>query len=238
MRILITIPTWNEEHIIQHSLEILKTAVATFLSEHDVTIEIADNGSTDATRACVRDVGGVQLFELHERGKGLAIRRSWERHIHDQDVLVFMDADLAADLSALPYLIRPIIDTRAEFVCGSRFVAGAKRQRRLRREIASRIYRWLQRLFLQLPVLDAQCGFKAISTQAAQKLLPLCSETGWMFDTELIAQAKHQRIVIQEIPVQWIEHRDPNRRSTISIFRDGYGFLQGLWRISKRANPS
>ncbi|MBU1630138.1 glycosyltransferase [Patescibacteria group bacterium] len=236
-RILITIPTWNEAVIIERNLKILQEAVLEYLPHHEVVIEVADNGSTDGTGWMVKNVQftiyNLQFFELEEKGKGLAIRRSWARHLDDADVLVFTDADLAADLSALPALVRPIMDDTADIVCGSRFIKGAKKQRIWYREAASVLYRFLQRLILHLPVQDAQCGFKAISQSAARELLPLCRETGWMFDSELLAlaAAKEKRVV--EIPVQWIEHRHPARRSAIQIWRHGWGFLSGLIRIRK-----
>ena len=37
---------------------------------------------------------------------------------------------------------------------------------------------------------DAQCGFKAIRADVAQRLLPLVEDTGWFFDTELLVLAE------------------------------------------------
>lgn len=233
-RILITVPTWNEALVIQRNLEILKDRAGVLLPTHDVQIEVVDNGSTDATREIVQAERGVTLLALKEKGKGLAIRRSWERHLDDADVLVFMDADLAADVSALPALVDPIVRGEVDLVCGSRFVAGARVERLKGREFASRVYRFLQKMILHLPVQDAQCGFKAISASAARALLPLAHESGWMFDTELLALAAQQDYRIKEIPVAWIEHRDPKRRSAIHVFRDSWGFIRGLFRIRQR----
>jgi hypothetical protein len=130
-------------------------------------------------------------------------------------------------------LIEPILNNEADLVCGSRFVRGVRVERRWLREAASLAYRMLQRTVLRLPVKDAQCGFKAISTDAARILLPLLREDGWMFDTELLALAKVHQFRVREIPITWIEHRDPNHRSAISVFRDGWGFVRGVFRIRK-----
>lgn len=229
-RILITIPTWNEARVIGRTLEAVQGAVRTFLSGHDVSIEVADNASTDGT-ADIAERAGVRVLRLSDRGKGLAIRRSWERHLSDADTLVFTDADLAADLSALPRLIEPIVRGTADVVCGSRFVAGARTERRASREIASRLYRILQKTVLHLPVSDAQCGLKAVSVETAKKILPSCAEEGWMFDSEFLAMAAVRQARIQEIPVSWIEQRDPGRRSAINLLMHGWGFLLGLAKI-------
>jgi glycosyltransferase involved in cell wall biosynthesis len=241
-RILITIPTWNEAAVIERNLETLSAAVSRLFPLDECLIEVADNGSTDETRAIVKKMEErnriIRLFELNERGKGIAIRRSWERHVADEDVLVFMDADLAADLEALPRLITPIIQGNADLVCGSRFLPGSRLRRAWHRELASRAYRLLQRTTLHLPVRDAQCGFKAMSARAAQDVLPFCRENGWMFDTELIALSAKKGLRIAEIPVDWIEHRTPGRRSALNLFRHGWGFVTGILRIRQRLNTS
>ncbi|MFA5936217.1 MAG: glycosyltransferase [Patescibacteria group bacterium] len=237
-RILITVPTWNESVVIERNLLTLSEAIQRLLPEHHVTIEVADNASTDDTRTIVHRVktglSNVLLLELNEQGKGLAIRRSWERHFDDADVLVFMDADLAADLEALPRLVAPIIEGHTDLVCGSRFLPGAQIKRDVLREVASRTYHALQKILLDLPVKDAQCGFKAMSVTAAKEILSHCEERGWMFDTELIAFTHKKNYLVYEIPVDWIESRNPDRRSALRLFHHGWGFLSGLLRVKRR----
>jgi len=244
-RVLITVPTWNEERIIAQTLTTLTQFVAEKLSHHDVVIEVADNGSTDGTRRLVttpnpllfqRQEGDrvqISLNQILAKGKGLAIRRSWEQHVDDREVLLFTDADLAADLNVIPSMIDAIVTGKADVVVGSRFVGGAAVERRWHREVASRLFRLLQHVILGLPVQDAQCGLKAISATTAKKILPECRETGWLFDSELLYRAKKDFRIL-EIPVAWVEHRDPSRRSAIHLFRDGWGFVTGLLRIRMR----
>lgn len=237
-RLLITIPTWNEAATLEQTLATVTEFARVSLSLHDVIVEVADNGSTDETRKIAQEFSSrepmVSVLVLSERGKGIAIRRSWEWHVADRDILIFTDADLAADLSVLPTLVERIEQGSADLVCGSRFVAGAKVERSLRRELVSRAYRLVQRAWLHLPVQDAQCGLKAMSAKGASMVLPLCQETGWMLDSELIAICAKKQLNIAEIPVSWVEQRDPGRRSAVHLLRDGYGFLLGLARIRRR----
>ncbi len=245
-RILITIPTWNEAAIIARTLATLGDACTRLLPDHDVTIEVADNGSTDGTDSIVRNFIAAQslsssyeatsyaLRTITNRGKGLAIKTSWLAHREDEDIFIFLDADLAADLNALPALIRPVLDGKADLVCGSRFLPGAIVERKTSRELASRLFRSWQRFVLRLPVQDAQCGFKAASPRVVRDVLPRCVETGWLFDSELIARTARAGLPISEIPVSWIEHRDPSRRSALSLWKHGWGFVSGVVRIRKR----
>lgn len=239
-RILITVPTWNEELVIADTLAKLTAFAQTKLAEHEVTIEVVDNASTDGTTAIVEKDEGVagsvtiRLRRLTQKGKGRAIRASWQAHLGDMDVLLFTDADLAADIDAIPHLVDEILAGRAELVCGSRFVAGARVRRSFVRELASRAYRICQQVMLGLPVKDAQCGLKAISATAAYRVLPKCLEDGWLFDTELLAWAKKFGLKIEEMPVSWIEARDERRRSAIHLGQDGLIFLQKLAEIKAR----
>lgn len=237
-RILITIPTWNEAVVIERNLRTVIAAVSRLFPHDDVRIEVADNGSTDETREIVRRVqresSSVILREIEGRGKGLAIRTSWHAHLDDADILLFMDADLAADLEALPRLVAPIARGEADLVCGSRFLRESQIKRSISREAASRLYRGLQQCLLRLPVADAQCGFKTISAATAHELLPLCQESGWLFDTELLAFSAKKKKKTLELAISWIEQRDPARRSALRLFQHGWGFMLGLVRIRFR----
>ena len=83
---------------------------------------LADNGSVDGTPEAAAARGAVVVREPH-RGYGTAclaaidwIRRDGE----PPDVLVFLDADLADDPTALPRLLAPLEAGDADLVIGSR----------------------------------------------------------------------------------------------------------------------
>jgi len=241
-RVLITIPVYNESKIIKKNLEVLCDACAADIPEHDWFVEVADNASDDGTASIVEQVmqsrPRVLLRRIATRGKGGAIRASWLAHAHDQDVLVFMDADLAADVHALPRLIGPIVRDETDLCCGSRFVGASKVERSFLRNAVSWAFRLWQRLVLGLPVKDSQCGFKAASSQLVRDIVPRMRETGFLVDAELLAFANARRFRIAEIPVDWIEHRDASRQSTVKLWRDGWKFLWGAWRIRRRVHLS
>ena len=49
----------------------------------------------------------------------------------------------------------------------------------------------------------AQCGFKAITSQAAHALLPQVKDDEWFFDTELLVRAQQAGMTTLELPVRW-----------------------------------
>ena len=87
----------------------------------------------------------------------MAIRESWQ--YFDADFYVFMDADLATDLSALPILLKEL-ENGNDLVIGSRFIKGSFAKRPLVRKITSKVFSILTRWIFGLTIKDYPCGFK------------------------------------------------------------------------------
>ena len=87
----------------------------------------------------------------------MAIRKSWPGF--NADFYIFMDADLATDLSALPVLIKEL-ENDNDLVIGSRFIKGSSAKRPLVRKITSKVFSILTRLVFGLKIKDYPCGFK------------------------------------------------------------------------------
>ena len=68
---------------------------------------------------------------IPQKGKGLAIRESWKSF--DADFYVFMDADLATDLSTLPILVKEL-ENGNDLVIGSRFIKGSSAKKAARQK--------------------------------------------------------------------------------------------------------
>jgi putative flippase GtrA len=100
-------------------------------------------------------------------------------------------------------------------------VRGAKR------EVISRSYNLLLRGTLGTSLPDAQCGFKAIRSAVAERLLPLVEDDGWFFDTELLFLAERIGLRIHEVPVDWVD--DPDTR--VNIVRTARADLAGIVRM-------
>ena len=75
-----------------------------------------------------------------------------------------------------------------------------------------------------------------MSARTIREIVPLLRETAWLFDSELLALARRRGFVIRELAVDWIEHRDGRRQSTLHVWKDGWGFIYGVWRIRRRVH--
>jgi putative flippase GtrA len=126
-------------------------------------------------------------------------------------------------------LVAPLISGHSDVAIGSRLAASSRVVRGPKREFVSRSYNLLLRGVLGAKFSDAQCGFKAVRTQVARQLLPLVSDTGWFFDTELLVIAERAGLRIHEVPVDWVD--DPDSR--VDIVRTAVDDLKGCWRVGR-----
>lgn len=223
----VVIPVYNEEAALADTVHRVTGHLATLPWTWQVTI--ADNASTDATplvaHRLARDVPGVRVVTLSEKGRGRALKRVWSDS--DAAVLVYMDVDLSTDLNALLPLVAPLLSGHSDLAIGSRLTRGSNVVRGPRRELVSRGYNVLLRSTLRARFSDAQCGFKAIRRPVAQALLPLVEDDTWFFDTELLVLAERSGLRIHEVPVDWVD--DPDSR--VDVLRTALDDLRGIRRL-------
>jgi putative flippase GtrA len=100
--------------------------------------------------------------------------------------------------------------------------------RSAKRELISRSYNRLLHTVLRASFSDAQCGFKAIRRDAAERLLPEVEDEGWFFDTELLVLAQRSGLRIHEVAVDWVEDTD----SRVDVTRTALEDLRGVARLA------
>ncbi|WP_079171465.1 MULTISPECIES: bifunctional glycosyltransferase family 2/GtrA family protein [unclassified Streptomyces] len=226
----VVIPVHNEERDLGPCVRRVHAHLArTF--PYGFRITVADNASTDRTpdiaAELARTVPGVRSVRLDQKGRGRALRAVWSAS--DAHVLAYMDVDLSTDLNALLPLVAPLISGHSDLAIGSRLAPSARVVRGPKREFVSRAYNLILRGSLAAGFSDAQCGFKAVRREVAQRLLPLVEDTGWFFDTEMLVLAERAGLRIHEVPVDWVD--DPD--STVDIVRTAADDLKGVWRVGR-----
>lgn len=235
MKILIVVPAYNEEKILEKNILILFDFCQNNISDN-WTIVIADNDSTDATAKIGQQLSNthanIEYFDAGSRGKGLAVKTAWEKN--SADVYVFMDADLATDLSSLPGLIAGIIKENFDIIVGSRFHKGSNVQRSLTRKFFSAGYRGILKILLRLKISDAPCGFKAINQRVKENILPRVKDNKWFFDSELIIIAENMQYKIKEIPVIWSDPRQGRDKSKVNPISLAKAYMKKVLEIKHR----
>jgi hypothetical protein len=227
----IVVPVYNEATQLAARI----TELRHFLDESfpfRALVTVVDNASTDETFAVASElaamVPGVAALHLERKGRGHALRSAWSTST--APVVAYMDVDLSTALPAFLPLVAPLLSGHRDVAIGTRLAKGAHVVRGPKRELISRAYNLVLKLSLRGRFSDAQCGFKALTREAALALLPLVKDDEWFFDTELLVTAERLGLRISEVPVDWVD--DPDSR--VQIFRTAVNDLRGVWRISRR----
>jgi len=174
----IVLPVLNEAHVLVQLATKLHKYLASNLP-YKWRIVIADNGSTDDTAAIARRLAErhpeIRLLQLPEKGRGRALKQAWVSS--KADILAYMDIDLSTNLDSFKPMITSLITGDAGLVTGSRLMKQSRTTRGFKREFISRCYNRIIRTTMKTKFVDAQCGFKALRRDVAQKLLPHIKDT-------------------------------------------------------------
>src|SRR5918996_4982135 len=168
----IVIPVYNEEQDLPKSIKKLTEFLKVHLN-HPWRIVIADNASTDGTHAVsqrlCREQPGVEYLYLPQKGRGRALRTAWMAST--ADIVGYMDVDLSTDPAHFPQLIKAL-ESGYHIAVGSRLSKESQVIRSSKREFISRSYNLMIKSLFFTSFPDAQCGFKALTRQAAQSIVP------------------------------------------------------------------
>lgn len=221
------VPVYNEAHTLEASIRRLDAYLAS--QPYPYRIAIADNASTDGTWLIAQrleaELTTVRALHLDAKGRGRALRAAWASST--ADVVGYMDVDLSTDLKAIAPLVAPLLSGHSDLAIGTRLHRGSRVVRGPKREIISRCYNLLLRTVLAASFSDAQCGFKAVRREVADKLVPLVEDQAWFFDTELLVLAEEAGLRIHEVPVDWVDDPDSRVNITSTALED----LRGMRRV-------
>ena len=226
----VVVPVYNEEQALPRTIPKLRGFLSEPAFPYSWRIVIADNASVDRTpevgRRLADEYGDqVEYVRIEAKGRGRALKRTWLES--PMEVVSYMDVDLSTDLDAFPALIGAIAEEGYDVAIGSRLAPASRVTRSLKRRVLTRGYNLLIKGMFLTRFGDAQCGFKAVSRQAVQRVVPLIENNNWFFDTELLILAEKLGYRVKDVPVSWVE--DPDTRVKIggTITED----LRGLLRL-------
>ena len=226
----IAVPVYNEEGDLEASIRRLDAFLDTEFPLAS-RITIVDNASTDSTWSIALRLAErlprVEALHLNAKGRGRALRAAWASS--SAPVVAYMDVDLSTDLGALLPLVAPLLSGHSDIAIGSRLMRTSNVIRGTRRELISRRHPLLLRTSLRTGFRDAQCGFKAMRSEVARRILPRVADQEWFFDTELLVLAERAGLRIHEVPVDWTD--DPDSR--VDIVSTAVEDLRGIARVGR-----
>lgn len=233
MNVAIIIPAYNEEQRIAKTVQAYLSFFS-LLENIDYSVFVVLNGCVDRTKQIVDGFvqvdSHVQLLELKEAGKGLAIKAGFLHALNQNkfDYIGFVDADMATE----PYYFYELLEhikrnkMSVDGVIASRYVQGAHifPPRPFIKRWGSRlIYESLVWLLFGMNYADYQCGAKLFKTKLLQVVAPLLTVKQWAFDVELLYLCKKNGFTVVEWPTVWYDQ-------TGSKLRLSSGFSM-LWQL-------
>jgi glycosyltransferase involved in cell wall biosynthesis len=205
VKLIIQIPCYNEEATLPIVLQALPKHIA---GVDVVEVMVVDDGSTDGTAQVARSWEVQHLLCLPHRGLARAYAAGLEAALRlGADIIVNTDADNQYLGGDIPRLVEPILAGQAEMVVGDRGVTHVAQ--------FSPLKRWLQGIgsaVVQrasgLATPDATSGFRAISREAALRMLVL---SDYSYTLETLIQAGARGMSVVYVPVQINPSLRPSR---------------------------
>jgi glycosyltransferase involved in cell wall biosynthesis len=202
------IPAFNEEK----NIAAVVVAAQRFVDE----VVVCDDGSTDLTGEIAKRLGAVVVRHERNMGYGASLRSLFGKARElDADVVITLDGDGQHNPDAIPQIVKPILDGKADIVVGSRFLDEKSRNiiPGFRRNGIKLITRVTKAASFD-NVTDAQSGYRAYSKKALGLISPV--EKGMGASTEILLKAKEHELSVSEVPVVVSYGKDSSTHNSVT----------------------
>ena len=255
MKIVITIPAYNEEKTIGKVISSIKEFMNT-QTNYEYTLLVVDDGSKDRTAEVSKKLGAVVYSHPKNYGLAETFRTELKKCLElKADVIVHIDADGQYLPKEIPRLIGGI-EKGYDLVLGSRF-KGKIEYMPLLKKMGNIAFSKVISNVTGVKITDGQTGFRAFTKEVAEKIDLRSNHT---YTQEQIIRAVMEKFKILEVPVYFAKRKDKSRlishpleyavRAWVNIIRTyrDYepmrffgklgmlfiipGFLIGLWLFS------
>lgn len=201
-RVILIAPAYNED---------LKIGSVVSRTPRDIVdkVLVVDDGSTDQTAEIARDEGAEVISLGAVKGVGYAIREGYRVARQESfDIAVVIAGNNKDSPEEITRLLDPICDDAADFVMGSRYLAGGRAggDMPLYRKIATRLHPFLTSLVAGRKLTESSNGYRAVRVPVLESDKFNLNQ-GWLDHYELevyllIQMARYFRYA--EVPVSKI----------------------------------
>ena len=206
MKVTIGIPAYNEEKNI--------AKIITKLKKITDSIIVCDDGSSDMTSEIAKNLGVIVISHKKNMGYGAAIRTIFEKSAEiGSDILVTFDADGQHRVEDISRVLRPLENSEADIVIGSRFL-GKQSNVPNYRKLGIKVITQVTNSSIKTKLTDSQSGFRAYSKQVLSKIS--LSEIGMGISTEILIKASSGGLRITEVPITILYSGDTSTHNPVS----------------------
>lgn len=197
-RVAVVMPAYNAE-------ETLEKTYADIPKDHVDDVILVDDASRDRTVEIARNLGLHVVVHPANRGYGANQKTCYRTALErGADIVIMVHPDHQYDPRVIPDLLATLQASGCDAAFGSRMLGG--------RPIQGGMPKWkyLGNIFLTavenatflIYLTEYHSGFRAYTRRFLETVNFEANSDGFVFDTEIIAQAMAKRLTIREIPIE------------------------------------
>ena len=207
MRIIITIPAYNEEDTIGNVISEIKQVMDK--TEYEYKIMVMNDGSTDNTANVAKNADALVYSHPYNYGLAETFRTEIEKALENNaEIIVHIDADGQYRADEIPKLIKPIENKEADLVLGSRFL-GTIEKMPVIKKLGNIAFSKVVSQISGIKITDGQTGFRAFTREIAEKITIISTHT---YTQEQIIKAVRNKFKVKEVPVYFAKRESGKSR--------------------------
>jgi dolichol-phosphate mannosyltransferase len=199
VRIAVVVPAFNEARLIARTLSSIPPYVS-----HVVVVDDASSDATAEVAKAVSDPRVEVVRHAENRGVGAAIVTGYQAAFaRGADVCAVMAGDGQMDPADLRKLVAPVLSGQAAYAKGDRLsFPGARRAMPLTRWLGNVVLGKLTALCAGVAIRDSQCGYTALSRDAANALPLGDLWNRYGYPNDLLGMLAERKLVVSEVVVR------------------------------------
>ncbi len=217
MRVVISIPAYNEERTLGQVINDIKSVMKK--AKYNYRILVVDDGSKDMTSKIAKKEGAI-VFS-HQRNMGLAetFKTEMQECIEMKaDIIIHTDADGQYPAEYIPKMIEEV-KKGADLVIGSRFGRMGNYKGSFMNKLGNLLFAGVFSSLLKTRVTDTTSGFRAFTKEVAK--LPLINS--FTYTQEQLIRAGKVNMKIKSIPIQTRKTRKSR------LFKNPFDYAIKAW---------
>lgn len=230
------IPCYNESKRINTLLDSILEFQIDKYKNYKLTFIIINDGSIDDTETKIKNhsIYKKNFFKLItykvNKGKGYALMQGI--NASKSDWVITIDVDLSVTIREAIKRFNEYFEPNINIYFGSRNHSQSLVYKKQHRQLIGSIFNIIIQIVLDIKIKDTQCGFKIYQRNLINSLSANIISYGYTFDLELAFICSNNKIMIKEIPVNWV-HKEGSK---VNLFIDSFKMLIDIFKIRFRKN--
>ncbi len=230
LSICVVMASWNEEGKVGSGVKAVSKEIID-------SVVVINNGSQDLTSKEANDAGAFVIDHEINLGAGGGYRTGWlYGYYNNFDLIVELAGDNQDVPSEIPRAVDKLIDEKLDYVQGSRWLKGGKRENMtISRTILTWIYSFLFRILFRRKITDATNGFRVFRREVLDNPnLNLWQDWLLQYEMEpyLLIQTCRSGYKVSEIPVTKHYHKEMRDNTKMVPFKSWWSILRPLFLLS------